>query len=145
LPDLLLIAKKEICMKHLSKMLLIAVTLTVPSVGICAENGAKSEIATGKTYRVSDLYKDKDSLDRQQVTVKGKVVKVSSGIMGKNWIHLQDGSGKASAKNNDLTVTTAQTVPSVGKKVTVKGILYKGKDFGSGYYYDVIVEQATFK
>ena len=129
-------------MKQLSKTLLIALAFTLPSVGICAEPSANT---TGKSYKISDLYKNKDSLDKQQVTVKGKVVKVSSDIMKKNWVHIQDGSGKASAKNNDLTVTMAQAVPSVGKTVTVSGTLYKGKDFGSGYYYDVILEQGSYK
>jgi hypothetical protein len=132
-------------MKHLLKVLLVTVPLIFPAFGNCAESGANSNKAVSQIYKISDLYKNKDTLDKQQVTVKGKVVKVSSGIMKKNWVHIQDGSGSASVKNNDLTVTTTQDVPSVGKTVTVSGTLYKGKDFGSGYYYDVIVEQATFK
>jgi hypothetical protein len=132
-------------MKALSKAVLVAVALSLPAVGICADTGAKSHKKAGKVIKISDVYKNKDSLDKQQVTVKGKVVKVSSGIMDRNWVHIQDGSGNARAKNNDLTVTTSEDTPEVGKTVTATGTIAKGKDFGSGYYYDVIMEQGTFK
>jgi hypothetical protein len=61
--------------------------------------------------------------------------------MGKNWIHLQDGSGNPSQGTHDLMVTS-QDVSSVGDIVTVKGTLSKDKDFGEGYKYAVIVENA---
>jgi hypothetical protein len=64
--------------------------------------------------------------------------------MGKNWLHIQDGSGNAKDGNNDLVVTT-QDIPKVGDIVTANGTLYKDKDFGSGYKYDVIIEEATIK
>ena len=131
-------------MTHLSKVLL-AVALTLPAVTIGAETGVKPDKSATKTYKISDIYKNKDPLNKQQVTVKGKVVKVSSGIMDKNWFHIQDGSGKENSKNNDLTVTTTQAAPSVGKTVTVSGTVYKDKDFGAGYFYNVIVEQATYR
>ena len=60
--------------------------------------------------------------------------------MGKNWIHLQDGTGAAGT--NDLTVTTAGTA-SVGNTVVVRGNLTTNKDFGFGYKYDVMVEDAA--
>jgi len=68
-------------------------------------------------------------------------MKVSSGIMNRNWIHLQDGSGSHQTGDNDLVVT-ADAIPSVGDIVTVKGIMLKDKDFGSGYKYNVMVEKA---
>jgi hypothetical protein len=64
--------------------------------------------------------------------------------MGKNWLHIQDGTGDQKNNTHDLVVTT-QDKPSVGDVVTVSGTLYKDKDFGSGYRYDVIVEQAHIK
>lgn len=118
-------------MKTLSKAVLIAVMLAVPAVGICA----------GTVYKIGDVYSKKDALDKKQISVRGKVTKVSAGIMNRTWVHLQDGKGK----EHDLTVTTSQDAPAVGKTVTATGTLAKGKDFGSGYYYDVILEQATFK
>jgi hypothetical protein len=59
--------------------------------------------------------------------------------MGKNWIHLQDGTGDNGS--NDLTVTTDSTV-NVGDTVLVSGVLNTDKDFGYGYQYAVIVEDA---
>ncbi|GFO69693.1 hypothetical protein GMLC_32720 [Geomonas limicola] len=133
-------------MKSFSKALLVVLALTIPTVCFSADTPAHSEkAAPGKITKVSDLYKNKDSLDKKQVTVKGKVVKVSSGIMDRNWIHIQDGSGKAATKDNDLTVTTSKDLPAVGQTVTITGTLTKNKDFGSGYFYAVIVEGATVK
>ena len=92
----------------------------------------------GKT--VGEIYAEKDTLADQPVAVRGKVVKVNADIMGKNWIHVQDGSGTEGA--NDLTVTTAGTLPNVGDTVLVSGKLSLNKDFGMGYQYPVIVEDA---
>ena len=74
--------------------------------------------------------------------LRGKVVKFSPEIMGKNWIHLRDGSGTAAAKNNDLVLTTKDQA-KIGAVVTVKGILRTDKDFGHGYAYEVIIEDAS--
>ena len=93
---------------------------------------------------VSETYEKAAELDKKTVVVRGKVVKVSKGIMGKNWVHLQDGSGDSGKGTNNLVVTT-QDVPKVGDVVTAKGTLYKDKDFGAGYKYRVIVEEATVK
>jgi len=62
--------------------------------------------------------------------------------MDRNWLHLQDGSGSAADKTNDLTVTTGASA-RVGDVVTVSGVLAVNKDFGSGYLYDAILEKAT--
>lgn len=78
----------------------------------------------------------------QAVVVHGKVVKFSPAILGVNWIHLQDGSGKAEDKTNDLTLTSSATV-AVGDEVTLSGTLGVNKDFGAGYTYAVIVENAA--
>jgi hypothetical protein len=101
------------------------------------------EKAKGEDGRtVADLYDQSKTLDRKTVAVRGKVVKVSRGIMGKNWVHLRDGSGDAGKGTNNLVVTT-QDVPKVGDVVTARGTLYKDKDFGAGYKYAVIVEEAS--
>ena len=68
------------------------------------------------------------------------MVKFNSGIMGKNWIHLQDGSGKQGT--NDITITTNQSVKA-GDTILATGNLAINKDFGGGYNYEVIVEEAT--
>ena len=89
---------------------------------------------------VAVVHANKADLAGQPVRVRGKVVKALSGIMGTNWLHIQDGTGAAGS--NDLTVTTAGTAP-VGATVLVEGVLTVDRDFGSGYRYDVIVEDAT--
>ena len=105
----------------------------------------KVEKAKGAdAYTVSEAYEKAGNLDKKAVVVRGKVVKVSKGIMGKNWVHLRDGSGDPGKGTNNLVVTT-QDVPNIGDVVTAKGTLYKDKDFGSGYKYQVIVEEATVK
>ncbi len=105
----------------------------------------KVEKATGPdAYTVAELYEKSAELDKKGVVVKGQVVKFSPEIMGKNWIHIQDGSGDPSKGTNDILITSQDNV-SVGDIVTAKGTLYKDKDFGSGYKYAVIVEQASIK
>jgi hypothetical protein len=94
--------------------------------------------AGGKT--VAEVFAEKDSLAGKPVTLRGKVVKSNIGIMGKNWIHVRDGSG--SDGSNDLTVTTTTAQPNVGDTVLITGPLVLNKDFGMGYQYDVIVEDA---
>jgi len=91
---------------------------------------------------VADLFAEKDALAGKQISIRGKVVKFSPEIMGKNWIHLQDGTGKDGS--NDLTVTT-KVMAKVGDTVVVTGPVATGKDFGYGYKYDVIIEDAQVK
>lgn len=88
---------------------------------------------------VADIYAQKDELSGKAVKVRGKVVKFSPEIMGKNWVHIQDGTGQGG--NSDLTATTS-SMAKVGDMVTVSGVLVTNKDFGYGYAYDVIIEDA---
>lgn len=94
----------------------------------------------GKT--VLEVFTEKAALANQKVVVRGKVVKTNAGIMGKDWVHVRDGSGEEGS--NDLTVTmTAQPMPNVGDTVLVTGTVVLDKDFGMGYQYPVLVEDAT--
>jgi len=95
----------------------------------------------GKT--VAEVFAEKDALAGKPVIVRGKVVKINAGIMGKNWLHVRDGSGAEGT--NDLTVTTAGELPELGATVVVTGPVTLNKDFGMGYTYDVIVEDAEVK
>jgi hypothetical protein len=100
--------------------------------------------AEGKDARtVAQVFAQKAALKDQTVTVRGKVVKSNSGIMGRNWLHVRDGSGSAAGKDNDLTVTSVQDGASVGDVVTVKGTVHVDRDFGAGYAYPVILEDAS--
>ena len=95
-------------------------------------------------YTVAELYDKSSELDNKNIVLSGKVVKFSSQIMGKNWIHIQDGTGDALKGTNDLVVTSQDTL-NVGDMVTIKGTVYKDKDFGSGYKFAVIIEDASVK
>lgn len=95
-------------------------------------------------YTVGEIYEKAATLNEKTAVVKGKVVKVSAGIMGKNWIHLKDGTGDTATQTNKL-VTTSQDLPAVGDIVTMKGTIYKDKDFGAGYKYGVIMENASIQ
>jgi hypothetical protein len=97
--------------------------------------------ATGADARtVAEVWAQRAQLKEKGVTIRGKVVKLNENIMGKNWVHLRDGSGTA-GKDNDITVTTGDRV-AVGDVVTAKGTVRVDKDFGAGYAYPVIVEDA---
>ena len=105
----------------------------------------KVEKAEGPdAYTVAELHAKRGELDTKSIVLKGQVIKVTQAIMGKNWVHIQDGSGIAMDGSNDITVTT-QDVPEVGSVVTVKGTLSKDKDFTMGYFYAVIIEDASIK
>ena len=91
----------------------------------------------GKT--VGAINADRVKLSGKPVSVRGKVVKYNGGVMGKNWLHIRDGSG--SEGGNDLTVTTS-TAAKVGDTVLVSGKVGVDRDFGSGYKYAVIIEDA---
>ncbi|HZY04510.1 MAG TPA: nucleotide-binding protein [Anaeromyxobacteraceae bacterium] len=102
----------------------------------------KVEKATGSEARtVAEVHAQRAQLKEKKVTVRGKVVKFTAGIMGRNWVHLRDGTGAQDKGTNDLTVTTGDTA-AVGDVVVAKGVVRIDKDFGAGYSYPVIVEEA---
>lgn len=91
---------------------------------------------------VGELHEQKADLGGKEVVLRGKVVKYNAGIMGKTWIHVRDGtSGPEGA--NDVTVTTSSTDASLGDIVLVRGVVALDKDFGYGYQYDLLIEDAT--
>jgi hypothetical protein len=91
---------------------------------------------------VAEVFAEKGSLAGKSINVRGKVIKFSPEIMGKNWIHLQDGTGAAGS--NDLTVTTSGMAKQ-GDMVVVTGVVVADKDFGYGYKYPVMIEDAAVK
>jgi len=100
----------------------------------------KVEAAKGG-ITVAELYAKKDQLEGKLVKVRGKVTKFNPDIMSKNWVHIQDGSGEPANNNFDIMATTmAQT--STGEVIVVEGTLRLNKDFGAGYYYSVMIEDA---
>lgn len=98
--------------------------------------------ATGADARtVAEVYGERAKLKGKTVSVRGQAVKVSSGILDRNWVHLRDGSGSAAAHDHDLVVTTTEDV-KVGQQVVAQGKVVVDKDLGSGYRFEVLVEDA---
>lgn len=93
---------------------------------------------------IAEIISKSAALKDKPVLLSGKVVKYNPGIMGKNWLHLRDGSGSAADNNNDILVTTLNPV-KVGDIVTAKGIVRTDMDFGAGYAYKVLIEEATLQ
>ena len=112
-----------------------------PSVpaGVAPGSVVKAEGDAGRT--VAEVYAQAAALNGKPVAVRGMVVKLSVGIMGRNWVHLQDGTGTAANSDHDLTLTTDAT-PAVGDRVLATGTLAADRDFGAGYKYKAIVEEA---
>jgi len=91
---------------------------------------------------IEQIYAQADDLNNTVIHVKGKVVKVLEGIMGRNWIHLQDGTGTQGT--NDLVFTSKNITVTVGDEVNATGLLKTNIDFGYGYAYSVIIENSKF-
>ncbi len=103
---------------------------------------AKAEGTNGRT--VAEVNADRLALKGKPVAIHATVVKVTAGVMGKNWVHLRDGSGSA-ADNTDDILVTSKDLPKVGDVVTAKGVVKTDVNLGAGYAYKVLVEDATFQ
>ena len=101
-------------------------------------DGIKVEPVSGGV-KIADIFANKGNYAGKKVKVTGQVIKFSPEIMQKNWVHLQDGS--EANGSFDLTITTLDTV-TVGSVVTFEGVIATDKDFGYGYKYDVLLEEA---
>jgi len=101
-----------------------------------AKEGLKVECAEGG-ITIAELYAKKDSYAGKTVRIKGEVVKYNEGILGKNWAHLQDGTN--SNGSFDVTFTT-NDVTKIGDVATFEGTVSLKKDFGYGYFYEVLIE-----
>jgi len=97
-------------------------------------------LAGGTSMTVAQVHQQMAKLEGQQVTVTGKVVKVNNGIMRRNFVHVQDGTGGEGTDR--LIVTSAQTA-QVGNNVTITGTVVLGTDFGMGYKYPLLVEKSS--
>jgi hypothetical protein len=115
------------------------------SAPAAAKPVAKLPKAAGPEGRtVAEVVTGKAGLKDKTVAVRGQVVKINSGILGKNWVHIQDGSGSAADGSNDLLVTT-QDKPAVGDIVDARGKVRTDVDVGSGYRYAVLVDDAVLR
>lgn len=117
-----------------------ALIMLAGAAAVVVETQAAETKQDAKPLSIAALYKDKAQLAGKSVRLKGKVVKVNNNIMGRNFLHIQDGTGDKST--NDLTLTSTQTA-ALGDQITVTGKVVLDKDFGAGYAYPVLLEDAS--
>ena len=133
---------------------------TVATTSGSVNEMAKAHSSLTKTPDAGDIYVPKANgpnsrtvgeimmkgaeLKGQTILVRGQVVKFNPEIMGRNWVHLRDGSGSVTDNTNDVLVTTMNKA-KVGDIVTVKGIVRTNQDYGAGYSYKVLIEEATLQ
>lgn len=115
-----------------------ALNPAAPAADASAAN-ANAETVEG-VLTIEQVYNRRAELSGKRVTVRGEVTKVNNQIMGRNWIHVQDGSGQAGT--NDLLITSAQTAAK-GDKISAQGIVTVDKNFGAGYVFKVLLSDAT--
>ena len=94
------------------------------------------------TLSVHEVIENRANFKDKTVAIRGKVVKVSSNILERNFIHIQDGTSDGNEVGR--IVFTSKELPKVGDVVTARGVVSVDKNFGSGYVYKIIVENATF-
>jgi len=110
------------------------------ALNIPKEQISVSALKDGKT--IAEIYAQKESLAGKTIKVKGKVVKYNGDIMNRNWIHIQDGT----SNNNEYDMLiTSKDQAQVGDIIIVEGTVALNKDFGAGYSYPVMIENAKIK
>lgn len=120
------------------KLLSIVLVGLVCTLGLASFNAS----AADDLKTVISIYENGAALAGQTVSVQGKVVKVVKGIKKRNFIHIQDGTGDAKAETNDLT-GTSQQLANVGDQVVLTGVVVLNRDFGGGYLFPRLLEEAT--
>ncbi|MBE9536404.1 MAG: hypothetical protein IMF07_04425 [Proteobacteria bacterium] len=106
-----------------------------------APSPSEGEVASAVgVYTLADVFNQKVNLQDKEIKVRGKIVKSSGFILGKHWYHIQDGTDMG-PHNADLVMTTDKEVES-GDVIEAVGILKLNRDFGSGYKYPIILENA---
>jgi hypothetical protein len=121
-----------------------AMHASMAKTGATAPDVAKINVAKAKgpdARSVAEVATQGTALKGKSVAVHGQVVKFTPDVMGKNWVHLRDGSGSAADGSNDILVTTKDET-KIGDVVLAKGTVQTDKNFGSGYAYKVLVEDA---
>ncbi len=115
-----------------------------PAAGVKLDNIHVSKASGENAHTVAEIYSMSATLKDKPVVLHAKVVKYNAGIMGKNWVHLRDGTGSDADGSSDILATSSKTA-TLGDVVTVKGTIRTDKDFGSGYAYKVLIDDAMFQ
>jgi hypothetical protein len=108
-----------------------------------SNSGAKTpEIETPEgAYNLAYIFEHKGELKNQEIIVRGQIMKINLNIMKTNWVHIQDGTSYHG--NFDLTITTHDAINfAIDDVISFKGKLILNKDFGAGYQYDYLLEDA---
>ncbi|MDP3512989.1 MAG: hypothetical protein Q8S20_09590 [Sulfuritalea sp.] len=121
------------------RILSIAFVGFIGTIGLASFNAGAAD---AKVQTVAALNQNKATLAGKTISAQGKVVKVNNGIMGRNFVHVQDGTGDAATATNNLIVTSKQTA-AVGDQVTISGVVVVNRDFGAGYSYPLLIEEAS--
>ena len=124
-----------------------------PHAGMPGMGGTGAELAAGpavpratgaNAHTVAEVLAGRATLKDKPVTLRGRVTKYNGAILGKNWLHVEDGSVKAAGDPTVVVTTAAAAAPvAVGDVVVVQGVVRTDKDFGAGYSYPVMIEDAT--
>lgn len=138
--------------KSMKDMLGLSTGTKDPHVGMGKEMSAADDKETvskpfvkKESYTVEEVHMWKESLKNQDIAIEGTVGKVSHAIMKLDWIHVSDGSGTEKNRTDDLVFTATSTSIKKGDKVLAKGKVIVDKDFGYGYFYKVIIQDASFE
>ena len=100
-----------------------------------AQEQTQGQNRASNAVSLEDLLNNKEKFNGQKVVVTGRVTKVNKMIMDRNWIHIADDA------NRDFTITTNDEV-EIGNNASFEGVIATDKDFGAGYKYDIIMEDA---
>ena len=115
----------------------------IPTHTQTAPDILNSKFKTKQSITIAEAFKNRNKYAGKKVVIRARVTKVSRDIMQRHWVHLEDGSRYAGM--DDIVFTTTKQTPKEGEIVIATGVLAKDKDFGYGYFYPVIVENAEFK
>lgn len=109
---------------------------SVSAIGPLPRSAAKNG------HTVAEVFSQRSALNETTIRLRATVVKLTDGILGKTYLHLQDGSGSVSGGNGDLTATTTESF-ELGETVEVEGRLAMDQDVGLGYRYEALLTQTA--
>ena len=112
------------------------------NLALVSEVVKESPYKQKETLSVKEVIEKRMELKDKTIAIRGKVVKASPNIMERNFIHIQDGTSDGAEVGR--VVFTSKELPNVGDIVTARGVVSVDKNFGSGYVYNIIVENASF-